>query len=169
VTLFAQIHGLVVCLFVAILVAAAAEDVRARTIPNHLTAALVLLYPAHVLAGPTAADWPAAILLALLVIALGMVPFARGWMGGGDVKLLAAAMLWAGPAAALPFLIVTAVAGGGFALVMLGGHRFAVADTCRACGWPDLGDAFLGRDIPYALAIAAGAVAACGPALLGPA
>lgn len=35
--------------------------------------------------------------------------YARGWMGGGDVKLLAVAFLWLGPERAMPFAIALGV------------------------------------------------------------
>ena len=49
----------------------------------------------------------------------GMVLFARRLMGGGDVKLLAAAGVWAGWPGVWPLLILAAVFGGVLALVVL--------------------------------------------------
>ena len=49
----------------------------------------------------------------LLLIAYGYQAIAKkDGMGGGDIKLLAAASLWAGPDFIAPFLFITAVAGG---------------------------------------------------------
>lgn len=42
---------------------------------------------------------------ALAMFAAMLVPFRRGWLGGGDVKFLAAAFLWVGPAGALSFCL----------------------------------------------------------------
>lgn len=161
-----MVHLAVALLFFALVAAAAVSDLRSRTIPNDLSIALLLLYPAHVVASPAPVAWPAAAGLAAAVLAAALVPFARGWMGGGDVKLLAAIALWAGPAQLPAFLLVTSFAGGLLAMLMLGGHQYGIAAACRMAGLPRLGDAFLDRAIPYALAIAAGAAAGCGPALL---
>jgi prepilin peptidase CpaA len=45
--------------------------------------------------------------------------FSRGLLGGGDVKLLAVATLWAGPAATLPLLVLTGLLGGLLCLLVL--------------------------------------------------
>jgi prepilin peptidase CpaA len=49
----------------------------------------------------------------------GAVLFARGYLGGGDVKLLSAATLWAGPAGTPSLLLLTGVLGGVLALFLL--------------------------------------------------
>jgi prepilin peptidase CpaA len=110
--------------------------------------------------------WLPAIGVALAVFVAGFVPFGLGWMGGGDVKLMAATALWAGPALTLDFLLLTAVAGGACALVMLAPSRFALARAFEAVGAGRLRDAVLGRSIPYAVAIAIGAAGSIGPTLL---
>ena len=72
-------------------------------------------------------------------------------LGGGDVKLLAAAALWTGSAALLPFLMATALAGGLLAALFL---AFA-----RREGKPVA--------LPYGVAIAAGGILITGGALWG--
>ncbi|MFM1976605.1 MAG: hypothetical protein RL145_1451 [Pseudomonadota bacterium] len=57
------------------------------------------------------------------VIALGM--FLIGVYGGGDAKLTGAAALWLGPAAMMPFILYTAIAGGVLVLCLLLGRRLA--------------------------------------------
>lgn len=160
-------YQIIIFLYFVLLGAAVISDIDSRTIPNEVTLAIVILYPAHVLAAPQPVAWLPAIALAAAALTVCLLPFARGWMGGGDVKLIAATVLWAGPTRVADVLLLTAVAGGAFALLMVGRNRFALAAACRAVGLPRLGDAFLGRDIPYALAIAAGAIGGSGPALLG--
>jgi prepilin peptidase CpaA len=54
-----------------------------------------------------------------VTLVLGAVLLATGIMGGGDAKLLAATMLWAGPSLAASFLTVTAFAGAAIALAWL--------------------------------------------------
>ena len=67
----------------------AGYDVRSRTIPNWLTAsALVLALALAAVAGP--AELGARLLVAVAVLAVGLVLFRRGILGGGDVKMLVA-------------------------------------------------------------------------------
>ncbi|MFO1154191.1 MAG: prepilin peptidase [Rhodospirillales bacterium] len=159
------LHHLTGLLFFAVLGAAVITDVRSLKIPNEICIALLLLYPAHILTGGTVA-WLPALGLAALVFVAGFVPFGFGWMGGGDVKLLAVTALWAGPTLIGDFLLLTAVAGGACALVMLAPTRFVLARTLEVVGAGALRDAVLGRSIPYAVAIAIGAAGSIGPELL---
>jgi prepilin peptidase CpaA len=91
-------------------------------------------------------------LCSLILFAVGAAGFAAGIVGGGDVKLLAAASLFAGPARMIDFLAVTALAGGVLGVVVLAGvpigPTVAVGDgTIRAR---------LRSGMPYGPAIAAG-------------
>jgi prepilin peptidase CpaA len=151
--------------FFALLGAAAVIDVRSLKIPNEICLSILILYPAHVLTGGSAA-WLPAMGLALAVFIVGFVPFGLGWMGGGDVKLMTVTALWAGPALIGDFLLLTAIAGGTCALIMLAPSRFALAHICEAAGAERLRDAVLGRSIPYAVAIAIGAAGSLGPSLM---
>ncbi|MGL1715175.1 prepilin peptidase, partial [Vibrio parahaemolyticus] len=45
--------------------------------------------------------------------------FARGWLGGGDVKLISAASFFLGVESLVPFIVYTAIAGGGLSLIVL--------------------------------------------------
>ena len=65
---------------------------------------------------------------ALAVFLVGAVLFARGWLGGGDVKLLTAATLWAGPAGTPALLVLTGVLGGVLALFLLMPFGSQIAD-----------------------------------------
>ena len=87
---------------------------------------------------------------AVVVFAAGAAAFAAGALGGGDVKLLAAVSLFAGPAGLVNFLVVTALVGGLLGLAILAGASLgqpAVAGSLRAR---------LRADLPYGPAIAAG-------------
>lgn len=135
-----------------LLVAAATTDMLERRIPNALAAGLAGVGLARIAldlaggggAGPAAADLAAATALFLL----GATAFRLGLLGGGDVKLAAAAALWTGAALVLPFLMATALAGGALAVGFL-----ALALLRRD-----------GRKIalPYGIAIAAGGVLVTG-------
>jgi prepilin peptidase CpaA len=80
------------------------------------------------------------------------VAFALGALGGGDVKLLAAISLFAGPQRLPGFLIITAIAGGLLGLAILAGApigrpAMAGAGTLRTR---------LRAGLPYGPAIAVG-------------
>ena len=139
-----------------LLVAAAIEDAIRLRISN-ITVSLVLVsaVAAAVLAGPEIRLWQnLVVFLGLLLV--GMPMFAAGKLGGGDVKLLAAAGLWFDFAGALWMLIAVALAGGVLALVVL---------VLRAFGWSEQLRARVvllrpKGGIPYGVAIAAGAIIA---------
>src|SRR4051794_9534291 len=97
---------------------AAFEDFRRLTIPNLLPVLLCAAWPLYVAAAPTLGGVLSAVGVALAVFLAGAVLFARGWLGGGDVKLLAAATLWAGASQTIGLLLVTGVLGGVLALIL---------------------------------------------------
>lgn len=132
--------------FAVILIAAALSDVRTFTIPNRYTAAVALLYPVHALSSATPVNWLMAIVIAALVLLVGAAMFARGVLGGGDAKMLAAATLWAGPELAPAFIIFTALAGGVVSMAILVRARY---------GWVfGLAEPDTKLTVPYGVAIA---------------
>lgn len=157
--------------FAAILIAAAVSDVRRLIVPNRYCAAIVLLYPVHVLAAPSAVDWLGALAVAGICLAVGFVLFSLRVFGGGDAKLFTAASLWAGPALFPELLMGTAVAGGLLAVAYLVHRRlaggFATAGQAGLAGPPDnamRNDAPSAatnrsrwqRQLPYGVAVASG-------------
>jgi prepilin peptidase CpaA len=139
---------------------AALTDVRVRRIPNLVTGALALAaLPLALWAGPAA--FGAALAVAATVFVLGAGCFALGVLGGGDVKLLAAASLALGYPLAIGFVTATIICGGVFALgfLVVRGRLGESAARLRAAisggGRAAIGSGS-GR-LPYALAIAAGA------------
>lgn len=141
-----------------LLAAAACWDVARRVIPDAVSAALALSGAAWSAQqfglaglGPTA-------LAAAAVFAGGAALFLAGAMGGGDVKLVAAATLWLPAGAVLDFLLLTSLLGAALALVY-GAARFAAALTAGAPGGAALAVARRAT-APYGVAIAgAGALA----------
>ncbi len=153
------IDRFVIALVLGLIAVAAATDVAEYRIPNRVSAAIAALYPVHVLCvGGT--DWPWALAVAATVLMGGFVLHLARAIGGGDVKLLAAVALWAGPAGVIEFLLATAVAGGVMAAVMATPLRFLVALASEAAGGAGVRDAVLGAKLPYGVAIAAGAMVA---------
>lgn len=110
---------LVAMLFVTI------SDLRSRRIPNWVVLTLVAVYaPLAWTAGYQPLDMALNLGVALLVFCGGLFLFAKGWIGGGDVKLAAATVLWLGMSLAVPYLLLTAVFGAAFTLAALIGLRF---------------------------------------------
>lgn len=132
--------------------AAAACDLRARRIPNVLTGTLAIA--GLVIAGATRGLPGLGVAVAMLaaVLAVGTLAFARGWFGGGDVKLIAAGCCGLVPAHAADFVLYTALCGGLLSLYALASsRRIAAALLTRTL--PQTA-----QRLPYAVAVAGGAL-----------
>lgn len=106
--------------FVFAMVYAGVTDLTTMRIRNGLILALLAAYvPLAPLVGFTLEEiaWSTAIAAGLLIVSF--IFFARGWMGGGDAKLLAVTTLWLGFDHAPAFLIYTALFGGALTLAIL--------------------------------------------------
>lgn len=159
-----SVHQFVVlCFFVAV-AWAAVGDLRAFRIPNRLVLLVVGFYPAHLLASPQPVDWVAGLICGAVVFFIGFFAFSRGIIGGGDVKLLAAVALWAGPASVFPVLLLTMMSGGLLALIFL---AHAMLQGRSQVGGAVLARrAVLAAPVPYGIAIAIGAAYLTGRLLL---
>ena len=164
-----SVHYFTVLIFAGLLVWAAIKDYREYLIPNSVSITIVVLYPAHVLVSAQPVDWIGALIAYGIVFAAGFALFSMGITGGGDVKLLAATTLCAGPDYVLHFLFVTAVAGGVLALVKLGQLRLARARQGEAS---QPSDGFhptepMKQNVAYGLAIVAGGLFVAGRLVAG--
>ncbi|MGB0695167.1 MAG: A24 family peptidase [Rhodospirillaceae bacterium] len=157
----------VLALAFALVLACGFEDLRRYRIPNVLVGALLALYPLHVLTSPVAIDWIWSLALFAGVFALGVVAFATGKVGGGDVKLIAVCVLWAGPEHIFPFLITCAVAGGLMAMLLLMRSRYGLAMIFDGLHLTRARDLVMGDVVPYGLAIAIGMTPVFGRLALG--
>ena len=103
------------------MIAAAISDIRSRTISNELNAAIALLaIPFWIATG--LALWPdvpiqVGAAFGVFLIFAGL--FAIGAMGGGDVKMIGAVMLWIPLPLFMPMLTVMAIGGGLLSAAML--------------------------------------------------
>ncbi len=145
----------VLLLFPAALAFAAVMDLFTMTIPNRISLALIAGF---VVAAPVAGLSSHAILMHVaagaLMLAIGFTLFSFNLFGGGDTKLLAAASLWTGFGALLPFLVGVTLAGG-LLCILIVIYRRVPADGLPLPGWA----ARLhqtGGGVPYGLAICAG-------------
>jgi len=145
---------------------AVATDVSSRRIPNVLTIALaVAALGLHAMQGW--ASFGASLAALVSVMLLGFAAFSMGWLGGGDVKLAAAAAAAFGFPDAVPFLLYTAIGGGLLALVVAlftgrAGTVFrSIALVLRPFAYKGTVAVAPTKPImlPYAVAIATGATA----------
>ena len=118
-------------LTIVLLAIATATDLRSRRISNRLTLGMALLaVSVHAAFG----GWvgaQTAILGWTVGFALLALPCLLGWMGGGDVKLLAAVGAWQGPALALSAGLYGTLFGGLLSLAVLIRSRSTTATRER--------------------------------------
>ena len=151
--LFATSPDAVLWLLAAALVAAAIQDAVQLRISNLLSGfVLVLGVVAAILSGFELAVWQNLLVL-MITLAVGTVMFSRGILGGGDVKLLAAVMLWVNLAVSLRLIVSIFIFGGILALIIIFGRAAspkALVDRVAVLK-PKAG-------IPYGIAIAFGTI-----------
>ena len=146
---------LLICFF-ALIAFAALSDLRSFRIPNRISLALLALYPLHVLVSPVPVAWFMALAVASLIFVAGFTLFLCGMVGGGDVKLLAAASLWAGSALVLQLLVIMGLAGGALAGVALLVQSVRRYDAGGLVGVMVPDSSIAAPKLPYGVAIAAG-------------
>lgn len=151
-------------------IAGASIDMKSAKIPNWLTGGGLV---AGLVLRACLTSWAgleAGLSGALLGGGILFLPFVVKGIGGGDVKLMAAAGAWVGMEHALALVLATAIAGGFWAvgymvfrkqtgqtmLRTLQAIQFHLGSGVQSC--PDLaGDSGPSIRIPYSLAIASGA------------
>jgi len=98
-------------IFVALVAWAIYSDMNRLTIPNWITMALIANFYAYaMIVANDVPIWEHSI-LAFTVFVAGVALFLLNWFGGGDVKFLAAVVLWAGPTGVVPLLLIMSLAG----------------------------------------------------------
>jgi prepilin peptidase CpaA len=149
---------LLMTLFPTLVIAAAIGDLLTMRIPNWLSGATALsVPPMAALAGMPldVVQWHLLAGAVMLVVGFGL--FARGYLGGGDAKLMAAAGLWIGWSSLLPFVLVTTLAGGALAILCKLWQLLRTEQEIRDFVW--LRRALRAKlELPYGIAIAVGAV-----------
>jgi len=139
---------------------AALRDLTSYTIPNRISLALLAAFlPVALLVGMSLPAIGVSLLIGGVMLAAGVGMFALRWIGGGDAKVLAVSALWMGWPTVMPFAMWTALAGGGLALILMGGRRLGQPVIDRGPPW--IGRLLTpGGDVPYGLAICFGALIA---------
>ena len=154
-------------IFPALAIIGGLKDMISFTIPNWISLALLAaFFPTALILGVPLAQIGLSAGVGALALVGGMAMFALGWIGGGDAKLFAAAGLWLGWPAVFPFVIITGLCGGALAVSLLALRSMYLRPIASA------GPAWFGRlavpggDVPYGVAICAGALAAFPGSLL---
>jgi prepilin peptidase CpaA len=135
-----------------LLIVAAIQDAWRLRISDWISGLIAIgAFVALAIDGPVSGLWQNLLLFAA-VLAVGTFMFGRGWMGGGDIKLLAASALWFDLSDGWKLLVAIAITGGIEALLVI---------ILRRMPWPDRlrGGVLLlrrGGPIPYGIAIALG-------------
>jgi prepilin peptidase CpaA len=158
--MFLQPDTIALPVFAAVMAIASYEEFRRLVIPILLPAVLCVAWPVHFAAGPSLFGALTPIGCALAVFIVGAALFARGFLGGGDVKLLTAATLWCGAAGTPSLLVLTGILGGVLTLFLLLPFGAQLAAAGRAL----LGPAAIAtehdttKSVPYGVAIAGAAL-----------
>lgn len=149
-----------------LLVVAAGCDVTTMTIPNWISAILVVSFLAlGLLFGLPIGQIGLSIGVGAGFLLGGMVLFSLGWLGGGDAKLIAATAVWFGWPSAFIFILYTMFAGGAATLLLLLFRRISMPRPVLSVAW-------VGRlhsadeALPYGVAIATGGLLALSQAPL---
>lgn len=134
------------------------KDMATLTIANRL---VLLLAGAYVALAPLAGVGLDGMLMAAaasaVVLAGAFVLFALGWIGGGDAKLAAVAVLWLGADQTLAFLLYSSVAGAFLTLALIQIRQVPLPGFLQQMEWavrlhaPSTG-------VPYGMALATAAL-----------
>jgi prepilin peptidase CpaA len=145
------VFGLALLAFALLL--AAGFDLWRFEIPDTLT---ILIIIAAVLfgIGTPGFNWASHAAAGGLFFGFGLLAFARGWLGGGDVKVMTGCALWANLATLAEQVVLIAMAGGVLALALMLLRRSLALAGVVGDDAPRL--IRVGADLPYAVAIAAG-------------
>lgn len=141
-------------LLIVLLLMAGWTDIRSRTIPNEINAAIALLAIGWWLVCGLPV-WPVIglrLVVALAVFAVFAGMFALRMMGGGDVKMIGALALWLPFGSLMTMLTVMALSGGALTLFLLIRHRWRPNENKP--------------QVPYGIAIAIGGLWVAGNGLL---
>ncbi len=153
---FSLAAALPAALFAGPLLVAAVLDALTYRIPNLVTLTLALAFIPAALMAPQPVAWGSHLAAGGLTFAAVFLAFLRGWIGGGDAKLLAAVALWVGLAGLPVTALLVGMFGGALGVGLLAARRVfplvVMAQRLRALR--------PGAPVPYGVAVAAGAIAA---------
>lgn len=150
-----ELDTFLLAVFPLVMIIAAIEDITTMTLSNWLSLALVAAFAGLAVLLPLP-PWQIALHLAagFAVLGAGLIFFARGWIGGGDAKLVSAIALFVGCGDLLFYLLIASVVGGILTLALLFFRKLPLPAPVIAQGWvARLHDHQEG--VPYGVALAA--------------
>jgi len=171
-----MLHSIILFAAARALLFAAAHDVAVRTVPNRMS---LIVATAGLGLNTLDEHFVSALFSGAMVFAATWHCWKRGWIGGGDVKLLTACALLVPPASVPELVLSTAIAGGLLALFYMalarlpsGGvsevRRSRPAGLVRRVWHAERRRIRRGLSLPYACAIGAGvALTFCSPVPFG--
>ena len=144
--------------FPVAMIFAAAFDLLTMTIPNKVSMALVLAFALVApLSGMPVPTIGVHVATGCAVLVLSFFMFTRGWLGGGDAKLLAATALWLGFDSLQSFMILVGLFGGVLSSVILAFRLYVPGRLVSGPHWLVRLHG-KGNGVPYGLAIGAAAL-----------
>jgi len=149
---------LLLSIFPAALIVAAANDIYEFKIPNWISIILIIAYPAAGAAvGASLETLLEGFLIGAGALTLGFGLYAGRVIGGGDAKLIAATAPWLGAGALGSFLFLAALSGLGLAIIIMMFRKMPILPIYSHAPWLlELHDRK--KDIPYGVAIASGGI-----------
>jgi prepilin peptidase CpaA len=141
-------------IFPLLMAYAASSDLLTMRIANWLVLALAASFLAlAIVAHMSWTEIGMSFGAAAIVLVIAFAFFAFGWIGGGDAKLVSATALWMGFSFMLPYVVYSALLGGGLTLIILAVRRYPLPAALARIKWIDrLHDAKSG--VPYGIALA---------------
>jgi prepilin peptidase CpaA len=148
---------IVIYLLLAVLAGAAAMDLSRLRIPNFFPLAVIGLFFVWFALSPGASGvWQNAAMFAFTLVGSTFL-FTKGWLGGGDAKLMAAIALWFDFRGAASLFFYVAIGGALLSFIFIILRRMMpahLAESSNAAAFKPRGP------IPYGIAIAGGAMLA---------
>jgi prepilin peptidase CpaA len=149
------VETVILGLFPAAMIYAAASDLVTMTISNRLSIALFVgFFAVALLIGMPFSDMGRHMIASAIVLVFAFGFFARGWIGGGDAKLAAATALWLGFPHLMDYLLVAAILGGALTLLILQARKWPLPRFLARQPWIVRLHA-VETGIPYGIALAA--------------
>lgn len=160
---YTTLQSVLLIALLGLLGAACIQDALQRKISNIISASIAVMgLGFHLAAYSSFSDILIPVCSATIVFILGVALFARGLLGGGDVKLLAACAVWTAWPDTLGFLMITTLIGGAMAILWRfeAPVRFVLANAGIKVNVVET------KQMPYGIAISGGAALTLFPMFL---
>ena len=145
-------------LFPTIMAFAASSDLLTMTISNRVSIVLLAgFFALALMSGMAMTEVLSHVGAGALVLVVSFGFFARGWIGGGDAKLAAVAVLWLGVGHIADYLIYASLLGGALTMALIHFRTMPMPQMLMGREWAER----LHRQdagVPYGIALAVAAL-----------